>query len=806
MIVKDTKTVCTHCNLPVPKGLLEPLQTEQFCCNGCRSAWHLIQSNGLGEFYRMVDATLDSAPNSFRTKEDERFEEFDRPSFLEKFSTKQNDLTKITLSLTGIHCAACVWLIEKLPMIVPGVLDAKVNWTKATVTILWHNEQTQLSEIAHALHQLGYTPYPKRNSRLASHRQIENRKQLTQIGIAAAAAGNNMLIAAALYLGMFSYMSVGIETLLRFASCAVGLVSFLGPGRVFLRGAINSLKTRTPHMDLPIALALTVGSIAGLTNTIRGVGEIYFDSLSVLICLLLIGRWIQFRQQNRAADAVELLYRLTPRRARKVVEGSAIDVAADELQPGDQIEILSGDLVAADGIVVEGQARVDESILTGESRPVSKSAEDEVFAGTKNVDSRLVVEVKAVAEQTRIHQVMQLVEEATNNKPRIVQWANQIGGYFVLTVITLSIITFLVWLFVDPERAVDRVVALLVVACPCALAMATPLAVSVALGRLAREKILVKAGDVLQSMSKPGTLWLDKTGTLTYGELRIASWSGDTSWIPIAAAIEQNFSHPVAKAFCKFNADELNNVEVMMAKQLDDGVSAIVDSQSVLIGSRKLIESKRVSISREWELLESTILAKKYSPCWIAVNNEIVAVTSIGDAIRPEAKQIVRELVHQGWNVGILSGDHRAIVASVADELDIETFHAEVTPQQKLEIIQQRSQDKTSTVMVGDGVNDSAALAAATVGIAVHGGAEASLAAAPVYLAEPGLKGIHKLVATAGAARQTIRINFGASLGYNILGVGLAIAGVLNPLVAAILMPLSSITVITFSLNAARSR
>ena len=635
-----------------------------------------------------------------------------------------------------------------------------------------------------------------------------------------------MLIAAALYLGMFSYMSGGMEWMLRVASCIVGLASLLGPGRVFIRGALSAIQTRTPHMDLPIALGLTVGSLAGLINTIRGDGEIYFDSLTVLIFLLLVGRWIQFRQQNRAADAVELLYRLTPLRARKIVEGNIHDVAVDEIEIGDIVEVRPGDTVPVDAVVVAGRSAVDEAILSGESKPANKQEGDAVAAGTRNLSSVLNAKAIAVGQDTRISRIVGLVEQAAQAKPEIVQWANRIGGFFVVTVIGLAVITFVVWLMIDASVAVDRSVALLIVACPCALALATPLAISVALGRLAKRRIMVKSGDVLQSLYEPGVIWLDKTGTLTEGKMRVVKWCGDRKWIPLVAKIESKVVHPIADAFIELSETQSGDSEesrfargdgvqatstidsassdgeAIFADLVAGGVKGRVDGHELIIGNRKLLVARSISIDESWQQRETEILADQLSPCWVAVDGQLVALAGVGDRLRSDARQLLKGLRKRGWSIGVLSGDHPDIVHAVADRLGIQLVKAGVTPEEKLRIIQGSAEDQQTIVMVGDGVNDSAALAAATVGIAVHSGAEASLAAAPVYLGRPGLESIEELMQASRSTCQTLRWNFAASLGYNVLGVTLAMAGWINPLVAAVLMPISSLTVIALSLGA----
>lgn len=817
---QDPAVSCTHCGLPVPPGLIEfeadTVGETQFCCSGCRLAYRLIHSSGLDAYYGMADSG-ESA--SLKDREwnpsTHRFSEFDSDAFFDRYCQQIDEsTTEVTLLLDGIHCAACIWLIEKLPQITPGVLDVKLNWAKQSARLRWNNDRVRLSRITRDLSQLGYTPHPISESEHDLRRQNENRRHLVRIGIAAAAAGNNMLIAASLYLGMFSYMSVGMSQMLRIASCVVGLVSLIWPGRVFLQGAASAIRTRTPHMDLPIALGLTIGSVAGLVNTIRGTGELYFDSLSVLIFLLLVGRWIQFRQQNRAADAVELLYRLTPRTTRKIVDGRPVETLVDLVAANDLLEIRPGDLFPVDGeIIDDGKTQVDEAILSGESALVTKRGGDPVLAGTRNCQSAVQIRALATGQETRLSRIVGLVEQATLDKPEVVQWANRVGGVFVVTVIVMAMVTLLTWIWIDPALAVDRAVALLIVACPCALALATPLAISVALGRSAKQKIMIKGGDVLQLLSRPGMLWLDKTGTLTDGRLEVVRWYGNTNWKMLIADIETKSSHPVGRAIVEFvrgkvkDGEEVRLPNCEVVEYEGRGLKATTKRSTLLIGNATLMNDYGVLIGPRHRKIADRILDRNQAPCWIAVNGNVNAILAIGDQIRPDTQSAVAKLKSSGWTVGVLSGDHQRIVDQVARRLEIEPTLARggTSPEGKVKTVQDSLLEYPCVVMVGDGVNDSAALAAASVGIAVHNGAEASLAAAPVYLAEEGLNPILELLRISKSTRRTISWNFAASLSYNLIGASAAAVGLINPLVAAILMPISSLTVVGISLTAGRT-
>ncbi len=804
---EETKSVtaCTHCGLAVPSGLISHDRVEQFCCSGCETAFELIRAGGLEDYYRFAEKQKRPVKASESLQ---RHLAYDSDDFLAMFATDLgHQRFRVTLAVSGIHCVACVWLIEKLPQLLPGVIRCHVNWVNATIDLVFHREQVLLSRITSTIERLGYGVHPIRAGMTHSTAVQDNRDQLIRLGIAGAAAGNNMLIATALYLGMFSDLAPAIESLLRYASCGIGLVSLAWPGRVFFRTAWQAFVTRTPHMDLPVALGLGVGGISGLINTLRGSGHIYFDSLSVLVFVLLVGRYFQYRQQMRTADAINLLYRMTPRTARKVVNGEVAEFPVDLLRVEDTIEVLANENFAVDGIIVSGTTTVDESILTGESVPLVKTTGDLVFAASQNLNGSVRVRATATGTDSRIGQIMGLVEESSRQRPKIVEWANAVGGYFVIAVILIAIGTFIYWWPAGPELAAENVVSILIVACPCALALATPLAISVALGRAAQRHILIKGGDVLQRLARPGTLWLDKTGTLTQGRMQLVRWVGDRDYAPHVAAIERQSTHPIALALS--NADFLRQFQITESDlpQVNDveqssagGISGSIAGQRLLIGNETYLLRNGLQLSPEKRRVADELTAQGLSPIFIATAETVVATAGVGDPLRPEALAAVTELKQTGWHVGILSGDHPAVVANIAAQLGIDPDRAfgNLLPEDKSRMITENSQRET-TVMVGDGVNDSAALAAASVGIAVHGGAEASLQAAAVYLNQSGLDGILRLLTASRRTQNTIRRNFIASLSYNIIAVVLAFCGLINPLIAALLMPLSSLTVVGLS-------
>lgn len=799
-------TRCTHCGLPVPPGLVDPSSDVQFCCQGCRSVYEVLHGAGLERYYRLRES-LDASPMAARTT-DRPYTEYDDGVFRDLYCEQSGDGMQATeLYLEGVHCAACVWLVEKLPAVAPGVLEARLDMQRSLVRVRWDDARIRLSQVARMLDSLGYPPHPAKDAQARQLRRHEDRRFLIRIGVAGACVGNVMTLAFALYGGAFSGMETQYSELFRYASVVFGLIALIWPGSLFFRGAWAALRTRSAHLDLPIALALGVGGLMGAINVVRGEGEIYFDSLTMLVFLLLVGRWIQRRQQRWASDAVELLFSVTPSSARRV-EGETVQVVpVESLAQGDTIEVRAGDSVPIDGEVLEGLSSVDQSLLTGESQPVEVQAGDVVHAGTLNVAARILVRATAVGDQTRVGRLMKLVEECGRNRAPIAMFADRIAAWFVVVVLALAVMTLCVWWWRDPSRAVDNAVALLIVSCPCALGLATPLALAIALGRAAKRHILIKGGAALELLTRRGTVLLDKTGTITEGRGRVVAFVGREDAKRWVVALERHSSHPIARALLAAFADpealskvDSRDMEIEFTEVVQTTGGGLIgkrDGRCVMVGSPDFLQLQGVRMDREMEQALDGVIADGHTPVLLAVDGVVTAVMGIGDPLRPDAADAVAALRRMGHHVQLLSGDHPAVVARVADALEIAESDARgaATPEDKLAVVQHLV-GAGHVVMVGDGVNDTAALAAASVGVAVHGGAEASLAAADIYLSRAGLWPIVELMQAAHATVRTIRRCFAASLIYNVVASSLAMTGLIGPLTAAVLMPLSSLTVV----------
>ncbi|MCX6552823.1 MAG: cation-translocating P-type ATPase, partial [Acidobacteria bacterium] len=704
-----------------------------------------------------------------------------------------------------------VWLVERLPAVLRGVDEVRLNLTSAVAEITWSPADTRLSTIARALDRLGYTPHLHRAAGVQEARRVEDRAALARLGVAAACAMNLMFLHGALYAGEYSGMASPYETFFRWLSFAVAVPVLLFSARPFFRTALAGLEARVVHIDLPVAIALAVTFAASAWNTVRGSGPIWFDSLAMLVAALLGARQVQRSAQRAALERADSLRGAAFLEFARKITGPGLDAPVVEvpltaLAPGDCVEVRSGELVPVDGAVVSGRSSLDNAVLTGETATVPVREGDAVNAGATNLGARLVVRVDAAGAQTRVGALLAVVQEALARKPALVRTTDLLARRFVQALLVAAGLTAVAWFHRGPAVALERVVALLVVACPCALGLSVPLAVSVALLRAARAGIFIKNPDALERLRRVETVLLDKTGTLTEGRSTVARWHGDDAALQFARDLESESSHAVARAFRSSCGTTLRAVRTVadVVEIPGQGIAGRLDGHDIRVGNRAHVGAGGAFIPGELESVAGTIVGDGFSPVFVVVDGCVAGVGGIGDALRPDARRTVEALRGRGVRVRILSGDHPAIVARVAASLGLPAGDAlgGLTPEDKRDIVAGlvAGADRAgAVVMVGDGVNDAAALALADVGIAVHGGSGATIVAADVVLTREGVAPLIDILDGASRLRGVIGRNLGFSLFYNAGASALAMAGMVGPLVAAILMPVSSLTVIVSS-------
>lgn len=802
-----TPALCAHCALPVPASQVRIGATQQFCCAGCRQVNTLIHEWGLDQYYALIErqrAEIEPARVSGRS-----FDDFDDRQ-------AQGDATGATalgrmrtrLYLEGVHCSACVWLVERLPSVLPGVDDVRLNLGSAVAEVTWRPDQTQLSVIARALDRLGYTPHIHHAARTQEARRTEDRATLARLGVAAACAMNLMFVSGALYAGESSGMAPAFHTFFRWFSLVIAIPVIAYSAKPFFQTAIGGLRAGMVHIDLPIALGIAAGATASAVNVIRGTGALWFDSLAMLITALLGARQLQRSAQRAALERADSLRGVAFLEfARRIeADNTEIEVPLTALAPGDRVHVRSGELIPVDGIVLSGRSSVDNAVLTGEAAPIGVAPGDAVNAGATNVGAPVVVRVEAAGEKTRVGALLAIVQDALSKKTSLIARTDAMARRFVLVLLAAAAITGVVtWSQHGAGVALARIVALLVVSCPCALGLSVPLAMSVALMRAARAGVFVKNPDAMERLRRVTTVLLDKTGTLTEGRMTVSRWCGDATAFETACAAEHASSHPIARAFQAARPLHLVRTVLNVSECAGSGLSADVDGHSVYVGNRRFATSGGLlSVPPFLDQSARMMTAEGLSPVFVAVDGYVAGVAGVGDRVRPDSRATVASLQALGLRVCILSGDDPRVVQRLAVQLGIDDDDARggLTPEAKRDLVRElksSARPGRSIVMVGDGVNDAAALALADVGIAVHGGTGASIVAADVVFTREGVRPLLELLDGARRLNGVIRRNLSFSVVYNAGASSLAIAGFITPLLAAVLMPLSSLAVVLSS-------
>jgi copper/silver-translocating P-type ATPase len=768
-------TTCVHCDETAPSALFNDNDVEKlhaFCCYGCLTVYNIIHQKGLESYYDIKKQSGLYKRRSPVEIKSTKFQFLDDPEFIAEYSYL-NPYGEKTMEfyLEGIHCLACLWLIEKLPEFLESVVSSKLDLERSVATVVL-NANGEFTEVAREFNHLGYRPHPLRKNQDSANLKIkEERSSLIRIGVAGAAAGNIMIYAVSLYGGA----SDGFAQLFNSLTVVFAIPVLTYSAFPFYKNAWNALKNQTLSIDIPISLALIVGGVMGLFNLVTGVPENYFDSLTTLVFLLLLSRYFLQKIQEKGLTAQDLHFFY---QSESVLKANETDPTVfTEIHPrfikvNDILKIRAGEFIPADGIVLDGISNLNKSLLTGESMPVKVRSGEKVFSGTQNIDHDLVIRAEKTQEETRLGSILKNVENGWIHKSHIVDLAGKISRYFTLAVFVLASILF-IYLFRtgDTRHAFDQAITLLIVTCPCALALAIPLTFTRALSKASEQGIIIKSDEVIEKLAKVKNIFLDKTGTITQGKMQVTHFELLAKPVvcieDIIFNLELKSRHPVAIALL-----DLIRGKSVQAVVVNDLLEVIGFGVSGTIGNNF------------YEINRSGVFENKI----------LIAHFKFEDTVRVDSRKALRDIHAHRLNVRILSGDNSNVVQKIASEIDLPMANAlfELSPEKKSEVIQ----SYPHSMMVGDGANDAIALSNAFVGVAVFGAMDISLRAADVYLTTPGLAPIEKLLTLSEETMKVIRRNLVLSLAYNSLSVTAAFMGLINPLVAAIIMPLSSLTVL----------
>lgn len=795
-------TGCFHCGEPVPAGSRYALEikgiVQPMCCPGCQAVAETILECGLASYYE--HRTAPGTKGELVPAELAALTHYDlaevQQDFVTDSATGSHKVREIQLTVEGLTCAACAWLIERHLGNLTGLHYINVNTTTHRARIKWDPDRLSLSDILKGFAKIGYRAYPFQTHQQEALYAKEVRSYMFRLALAGLSSMQVMMCAVALYMDLFISVEEEFMVYFKWISLLLSTPIMIYSAQPFYVGAWRSLRQGHLSMDVSVSLALIGAFVASMWATVFNTGEVYYDSITMFVFFLLLGRFLELRARRKASESSSNLARLVPIMATRLDEDGEHEVAAKTLQVGDRVRVLAGATLPADGTILLGQASLNESMLTGEQLPLLKQAGDAVYAGTINTDAPLEIRVSHRIEESRLAQIMRLQDHALDDKPAIAQMADVLSRHFILVLLFIAAGVWTFWHFHQPEQAFWVTLAVLVATCPCALSLATPTALTSATARLTRAGILLRRGHVLDVLTRANRIVMDKTGTLTTGNISLTRTEAlgnlnEARCLAIARALEAYSEHPIARAFRSNAADDA----VLLAASkvtpvIGHGIEGVIEGRHYRLGSARWLGISDAQEARADGLV-----------IYLADEDQALARFLLTDTLRPDAKALIQAFKAAGLKTTILTGDSSAQADEVARELGVDELVKGVTPDGKLAYLKEHEASGDISIMVGDGINDAPVLAGAHASFAMAGGTDLAKNSADAILLADDLSRLLDARALALRTRKIIKENFAWSIGYNLLVLPLAASGWLPPYVAAAGMSLSSLIVVTNSMR-----
>ena len=789
---------CVHCaeKFPPTDLVTEEIDgtTHNFCCYGCRGAYLIIRGAGLEHFYQRPDRQAGTLKEAFNLRFDD--------AYLAGFVRHHEAGDEISLIVDGIRCASCIWLIERLLPKHPGILSVRVNFATHRVLVRFAGTEISAAQICRKLADIGYLARPYSLDELQQSAHREMRSLLMRFGTAVFLTMQLMGFSLALYAGYFQGIDPQTKSMLEYFAALVTTPVVFYSGYPFIRGAWISLRNRQPNMDLLIALGTLCAYFYSLYAMTTG-AEVYFETAAMIITLILAGRLIEAGARRKAAAGIDRLLKLAPAHALRYEDGVWNEVDSQQLQPGDLIQLKAGDRLPVDGIVARGTSEIDEAAVTGEPLPVLKESGDQVVSGTLNLNGTIEVHVTSAAADSFLARMTAIVEQAQTDQAPIQRLADRVAGVFIPIVLLIAAATFIYWHLRD-GAALLNAVSVLVVACPCALGLATPTAVMIATGRAAEAGVLFRGGDILEAASRINCLAFDKTGTITMGRPHVVGISvrdrhgeaNEEQLLQWLADVEAGSHHPLARGILK-EAARRGITPAAVDTSITHtglGIEAWQGNTHLVAGNRRFLKEQGID-------LPETATAGR-SEVHLARDGRYIGLVTLDDEIRPDAQQMFNDLRRHGYTSLLLTGDREDVARRICSLLAIDTWHAELTPEQKA--LQIAALAPAAVMMVGDGINDAPALSKATIGCAIAGSTDIAVESADIILTRPHLANIPFALQLAQKTLVNIKQNLAWAFSYNLIAIPLAVSGLLAPVYAAAAMAISSICVLLNSLRLKR--
>ena len=771
---------CRHCGTPVADTLVSD-GDARFCCTGCEAAYGVVEGLGLDAFYaRRVQA------GTAKSLRPEAAPDFD---FAARTSVGTDGLASLHLMVDGLTCAACVWLIESVYAREPDVADARVNLSTGRLVLKWHGAAARAPALVALVARLGFRLVPYDPACLGSAQEAEEMRLLKALGVAGFAAGNVMMLSVAVWAGVD--MGPATKDLLHWVSALIGLPCIFYAGLPFYRSAWQALQGLRLNMDVPIAVGVTMTAAMSVSETLRSGPYAYFDAALTLLFFLLAGRYLDQRARGKVRASAAHLLALGQRPVTRVgADGALQAVAAESVEQGDIVFVASGERIGIDGTVQDGRSLVDAALVTGEAVPQDVAPGTKVYAGMVNLGAALKIRTDATGDGTLLAEIVRLVEAAERSRGRFVAITERVTRAYAPVVHVTALATFLGWHFwigADWQVALLYAVATLIVTCPCALGLAVPAVQTVASGRLLGSRVLLKSATALERLAEIDTVVFDKTGTLTQGRPALREdASRQRADLRLAASLAGASRHPLARALCRACPDE----PVLPGVVEHAGLGLVCGD--VRLGSRAFCG------------IGETAGPADGPEIWLRTADARLTRFAFDDGLRADAGETIAALRARGYKLALLSGDRVETVTAVADALGIAERHACVDPTQKAARLASYAAAGHRVLMVGDGLNDAPALAAAHASLSPASGADIVQIAADAVFQGDRLAPVVELLDTARAARRLVRQNIAFSILYNAVAVPLAMLGMVTPPIAAALMSSSSIVVVLNALRLAR--
>ena len=798
--------VCKHCAGHFEAEAVIDANGNEFCCNGCKNVYAYLKSQGLSEFY----SKLKKGEQNLAKPSSKHFDKQSAGSMFSKLLRRDENspfICELEVLISGIHCPACIWLNEKALSNLEGVLELNISATTSKARVLFDERKTALEEILNLIIAIGYDPKPF--NAIKSAKNSLSREHYARLIVALACSMNIMWVAIAVYSGYFEGLSLGAKKILHFAEFVLASPPVFYTASVFYRSALSSLKLRQISMDVNVSLGILSVYFYSVYAMLSGSEQVYFDSACMLVTFIFAGKFLQTKATQKAARELENISSLFVEQVMSVKNNSRIP-SISEFKPCDVSEIKSGDFVLLrsgeramiDGVVLSGQASVDNSSINGESVPVGISKDDTLLSGALCAEGSVIYKATSSFQGSFLNKLSKLLSNASFARAQIEELANKISSHFGWAILGLCVASFVFWSVTNISAwsgasAFGVAISVLVIACPCALSLATPIATLVAMGTSTKRSIVFKDAKVLETLAKCDIIAFDKTGTLSKANLKVLS---EQRFLPFddeaLLALASASTHPISKAVASyilknalssFRQGALENIQNIAGK----GITATYKGVKIAGGSKAFVKSLGASLA------DDTSGSSEY---YFMYDNKLVARFFLDDELREGAKASIKELKQMGLKVLMLSGDKQIVASKVASELGIDESHGELNPEQKALLIKEL-QKSANVVMVGDGINDILALKSANVGIAMGSGASVSVGVSDVVLLRDELKDLVFALRQAKKTFKVIKENLFISLVYNALSIPLAMAGFIIPLFAAISMSFSSLLVVLNSLR-----